>query len=148
MKKQRQVVAEKREREGSRENRERVRLLYAVPGSGVLIRWKEVLSCWWMHEEETIEGAEGRQSSHLALKRRLRASFHSSFLLPPFILLALPPSVSLRSFLSIVIRLSVPFSRARFARLRALRRLFRPSSGTYSPTFFSPPRSLRVCPPR
>lgn len=34
-------------------------------------------------ERRPIEGAEGRQSSHLALKRRLRALFHSSIRPPP-----------------------------------------------------------------
>ena len=43
-----------------------------------------------------IEGAEGRQSSHLALKRRLRALFHSFF----------PPSSSSSSFVPSFSRLS------------------------------------------
>ena len=43
-----------------------------------------------------IEGAEGRQSSHLALKRRLRALFHSFF----------PPSSSSFSFVPSFSRLS------------------------------------------
>jgi len=52
---------QKRERERVRE-RERERVVResgrCVPaGSGVLIRWKEVLLCWWMHEEAADRGS-------------------------------------------------------------------------------------------
>lgn len=42
-------------------------------GSGVLIRWKEVLCVGGCTKRRPIEAAEGRQSLHLTLKRRLRA---------------------------------------------------------------------------
>lgn len=52
-------------------------------GSGVLIRWKEVLCVGGCTKRRPIEAAEGRQSLHLTLKRRLRALPGSSpFLLP------------------------------------------------------------------
>lgn len=63
-------------------------------GSGVLIRWKEVLCVGGCTKRRPIEAAEGRQSLHLTLKRRLRALPGSSpFLLPlGFLSFSLPAS--------------------------------------------------------
>lgn len=93
-----------------------------LAGSGVLIRWKEVVSCWMHEEERLIEGAEGRQSSHLALKRRLRALFHSSFFLllsflVPSLLFHFDPSFTSSSLFQ-------PLSFSWFALLSTLRRFF------------------------
>ena len=69
-----------RKRKKRRKNRERVRLLYAA-GSGGLNKVERggFVLVDARRERRPIEGAEGRQSSHLALKRRLRALFHSFY---------------------------------------------------------------------
>lgn len=126
------IKKSEREKREARKNRERVRLLYA--GSGVLIRWKEVVS-WRYTKRRPIEGAEGRQSSHLALKRRLRASFHSSSSFFLFLLFPFDPSFASAH----------PSRSPSFVFQLHAWPILRPSSTTSSS---SPPRPLRVCPPR
>lgn len=62
-----------KEREWERERIVRESGCCVPAGSGVLIRWKEVLCVGGCTKRRPIEAAEGRQSLHLTLKRRLRA---------------------------------------------------------------------------
>lgn len=83
-----------RKRERKRRGRGRERESCVPAESGVLIRWKEMLCVGGCTKRRPIEAAEGRQSLHLTLKRRLRALLGSSpFLLPlDFLSLSLPAS--------------------------------------------------------
>lgn len=72
-------------------------------GSGVLIRWKGGLSCWWMHEEEADRGSRRAAEFTPCLEKAPSCSIPLSFSIPPS---SLHPS--LRSIL-----LPSPFSPSR-----------------------------------
>lgn len=115
-----------------------------LAGSGVLIRWKEALSCWWMHEEETDRG------TRRAAEFTPRLEKAPSYPVPPFLL---PPRFLLRSVVSPVPSLGLfpssvsffhpsPFpvsvspagfpSRSRFSTLHRFRRPSSSASSTFS----------------
>lgn len=71
-------------------------------GSGVLIRWKGGLSCWWMHEEEADRGSRRAAEFTPCLEKAPSCSIPLSFSIPPS---SLHPS--LRSFYP---RLSLPLA--------------------------------------